>query len=55
MAQLEQEPYEQLVSVPPAAAAPARTVRSVQIRLARHDATIRGTLRDQGGKAGDQA
>jgi hypothetical protein len=50
MAQLEQAPYEQLLSVPPAGAAPAQTIRPVQVQLARNDAHIRGTLRDQDGK-----
>ncbi|MFL5807634.1 MAG: carboxypeptidase regulatory-like domain-containing protein, partial [Roseiflexaceae bacterium] len=49
LAQFEQAPYEQLVSVPAAGAAPVQTIRPVQVRLARNDAHIRGTLRDQAG------
>ena len=47
MAQLEQSANEQAVTIPPAGVGPAQVSKSVQLTLARHDATISGALIDQ--------
>ena len=47
MAQLEQSAYEQAVTIPPAGVGSAQVAKSVQLTLARNDATISGTLIDQ--------
>ena len=47
MAQLEQAAYEQAVTIPPAGTGPAQAIKSVQLTLARNDATISGALIDQ--------
>jgi hypothetical protein len=47
MAQLEQSAHEQAVKIPPAGVGPAQASKSVQLTLARNDATISGALIDQ--------